>query len=96
MRKKLPKGSKLSIQTATEEEIRDAFQEIKRKLKPKVCELCEITFKPRRTWQKFCSDSCRVLYFRLKHAVREAEWNEAAPILPSPPAPLDKDPEASP
>ena len=70
---------KPTLSTATEEEIRAAFRKMENKLRVRTCQLCEETFKQTRHWQKFCSNSCRVLYFRLKASIENAEWNEADP-----------------
>jgi len=70
---------KPNLSTATESDIRDAYRKHQAKLKLITCKLCETPFKQKRSWQAFCCDSCRVLFFRLKKAVDEAAWQEAAP-----------------
>lgn len=70
---------KPTISTATEHEIREAFKELQSKLRIQTCQLCEVVFKQKRHWQKFCSDSCRVTYSRLKTSLENAEWAEAEP-----------------
>lgn len=89
-----PKKPKPTLSTATEADIRDAFREHQNKLHVLTCKLCEETFKQRRHWQLFCSNSCRVMYFRIKSSLENAEWQEAEPTSPSAPSPPDKDPSS--
>lgn len=70
---------KPTLSTATEQQIQEAFKELKDRLKPITCSLCSTLFKPKRQWQKFCSNSCRVIYFRLKASIENAEWESAEP-----------------
>lgn len=71
--------NKPTLSDATEQQIRDAFKEMQDRLRPRTCSLCSETFKPKRTWQVFCSEGCRVRWFRLKRAFANAEWDDAKP-----------------
>lgn len=79
MRRNAYMADKPTISGATEEQIRDAFRKIKKQLQPRACKLCSEMFKPKRHWQTFCQETCRVTWFRLAKAAEEADWRAAKP-----------------
>jgi len=68
--------SKPNLQSFTDEQVREYYEKRRAKLEWMLCNLCTKRFKQTRKWQKFCSDSCRVMFFRLRHAMEQEAKDE--------------------
>lgn len=67
---------KPTIATASAAQIRAAWQKEQTSRKMAICELCETAFKGKRRHARFCSDTCRASYARIKKQIEEAEWQK--------------------